>query len=104
MTAGKRIRMDKKLFAKLVDSMKEMNEIAAGKRKPSRTFQVDASSVKVLRAKIGLSQPQFAALLHVDVGTLRNWEQGRRQPTGPAKALLTAIQRDPENVLKALAN
>jgi putative transcriptional regulator len=39
----------------------------------------------------------------VDVGTLRNWEQGRREPTGPAKALLTAIERDPENVLKALA-
>jgi putative transcriptional regulator len=96
--------MNKKLFAKLVDSMKEMNEIAAGKRKPSRTFQVDAGSVKVLRAKIGLSQPEFAALLHVDVGTLRNWEQGRREPTGPAKALLTAIQRDPENVLKALAD
>jgi putative transcriptional regulator len=95
--------MDKKLFAKLVDSMKEMNEVAAGKRKPSRTFQVDASSVKALRAKLGLSQPQFAALLRVDVGTLRNWEQGRREPTGPAKALLTAIQRDPNNVLKALA-
>ena len=45
--------------------------------------------------KIGLSQPKFAALLHVDVGMLRNWEQGRRGPTGPAKALLTAIERDP---------
>jgi putative transcriptional regulator len=96
--------MDKKLFTKLVDAMNEMNEVAAGKRKPSRKFQVDADSVKASRAKIGLSQPQFAALLRVDVGTLRNWEQGRREPTGPAKALLTAIQRDPENVLKALAN
>jgi putative transcriptional regulator len=95
--------MDKKLFSKLVDSMKEMNEIAAGKRKPSRVFEVDATSVKELRAKIGLSQPKFAALLHVDVGTLRNWEQGRRAPTGPAKALLTAISRDPTHVLKALA-
>jgi DNA-binding transcriptional regulator YiaG len=36
-------------------------------------------------------------------GALRNWEQGRREPTGPAKALLAAIERDPENVLKALA-
>ena len=64
---------------------------------------MNAVSVKNLRAKLGLSQPKFAALLHVDVGTLRNWEQGRREPTGPAKALLTAISRDPENVLKALA-
>ena len=95
--------MDKKLFSELVDSMKQMSEIARGKRAASRRFDVNADSVKNLRAKLGLSQPKFAALLHVDVGTLRNWEQGRREPTGPAKALLTAISRDPENVLKALA-
>jgi putative transcriptional regulator len=95
--------MDKKLFVELVDSMKQMNEIVQGKRAASRRFEVNAVSVKKLRAKLGLSQPKFAALLHVDVGTLRNWEQGRREPTGPAKALLTAISRDPENVLKALA-
>jgi putative transcriptional regulator len=95
--------MDKRLFSELVDSMKQMNEIVQGKRAASRRFEVNAVSVKKLRAKLGLSQPKFAALLHVDVGTLRNWEQGRREPTGPAKALLTAISRDPENVLKALA-
>jgi putative transcriptional regulator len=95
--------MDKKLFAELVESMKQMNEIVQGKRVPSRRFEVNAISVKKLRSKLGLSQPEFAALLHVDVGTLRNWEQGRREPTGPAKALLTAISRDPEHVLKALA-
>jgi putative transcriptional regulator len=90
-------------FAQLVESMKQMNEIVQGKRVPSRRFEVNAISVKKLRSKLGLSQPEFAALLHVDVGTLRNWEQGRREPTGPAKALLTAISRDPEHVLKALA-
>jgi putative transcriptional regulator len=95
--------MNKKLFGKLVESMRQMDEIARGKRAASREFRVDALSIKELRAKIGLSQPKFAALLHVDVGTLRNWEQGRREPTGPAKALLTAIERDPEHVLKALA-
>jgi putative transcriptional regulator len=80
-----------------------MNEIVRGERAPSREFHVDANDIKRLRAKLGLSQPKFAAFLHVDVGTLRNWEQGRREPTGPAKALLTAIRRDPVNVLKALA-
>lgn len=95
--------MDKKLFGDLVESMKQMKEIVQGKRAPSRRFVVDATSVKKLRSKLGLSQPKFAALLHVDVGTLRNWEQGRREPTGPAKALLTAISRDPVGVLKALA-
>jgi putative transcriptional regulator len=95
--------VEKKLFGDLVESMKQMNEIVQGKRAPSRRFVVDAISVKKLRSKLGLSQPKFAALLHVDVGTLRNWEQGRREPTGPAKALLTAISRDPEHVLRALA-
>ena len=95
--------MKKKLFAELVESMTQMNEIVRGERAPSREFHIDAVSIKQIRAKVGLSQPKFAALLHVDVGTLRNWEQGRREPTGPAKALLTAIKNDPANVLKALA-
>jgi putative transcriptional regulator len=95
--------MNKKLFAQLVESVTQMDEIVRGERAPSREFHVDALSIKALRDMVGLSQPKFAALLHVDVGTLRNWEQGRREPTGPAKALLTAIRRDPKNVLKALA-
>ena len=90
-------------FDELYTSVKEMDEAASGKRKPSRTFGVPATSIKELRKRIGLSQPKFAVLLRIDVGTLRNWEQGIRQPTGPAKALLTAIARDPEHVLKALA-
>ena len=95
--------MNKKLFSELVESMTQMNEVVRGRRAPSRKFEVDAVAIKELRARIGLSQPKFAALLNVDVGTLRNWEQGRREPTSPAKALLTAISRDPTHVLKALA-
>ena len=95
--------MDKKLFKRLVESMSQMDEIVRGVRAPSREFYVDAAMVKEIRAMTGLSQPQFAKLLHVDVGTLRNWEQGRREPTGPAKALLRAIKIDPKAVLKALA-
>ncbi|MDE2236201.1 MAG: helix-turn-helix domain-containing protein [Gammaproteobacteria bacterium] len=95
--------MDKKLFAQLAESMTQMNQIVHGKRAPSRSFRLEPVDIKKLRAKLGLSQPQFAALLHVDVGTLRNWEQGRRQPTGPARALITAINKDPVHVLSALA-
>jgi len=57
---ARRVDMDKKLFAKLIDSLKEMNEVAAGKRKPSRTFQMDADSVKVPRAKSGSANPNVA--------------------------------------------
>ena len=95
--------MDKKLFKRLVESMQQMDEIVRGPRAPSREFFVDAAKVKEIRAMTGLSQPKFAQLLDVDVGTLRNWEQGRREPTGPAKALLRAIKTDPTAVLKALA-
>jgi len=95
--------MNKRLFEKLVASMEQHEQIRRGKRAPSRELKVDALAVKEIRAMTSLSQPKFARLLAVDVGTLRNWEQGRRAPTGPAKALLRAIKNDPEAVLKALA-
>lgn len=96
--------MDNKLFAQLVESMEQMGEITRGERAPSREFHVDAVKVKDVRAMTGLSQAKFAQILDVQVGTLRNWEQGRRDPAGPAKALLRAIHNDPENVLRALAS
>jgi len=82
--------------------MQQHNEIIAGTRKPARTTKVDAQSIKVLRARAGLTQEKFAALIQIDLSTLRNWEQGRREPTGPAKALIRAITNDPKHVLKAL--
>ncbi|MFM7707319.1 MAG: helix-turn-helix domain-containing protein [Gammaproteobacteria bacterium] len=87
---------------KLIDAIMEADEILRGVRKPSREFRVDATSIKALRARLELSQAKFAVLLDIDLGTLRNWEQGRREPTGPAKALLRAIRNDPEAVLSAL--
>jgi putative transcriptional regulator len=66
-------------------------------------FFVDAAMIKQLRKTTKLGQARFAALLRVEVSTLRNWEQGRREPTGPAKALICAIGKDPAHVLKALA-
>lgn len=94
--------MKKALFNQLLESVKQADEIRRGERQPSREFFFDAAKVKEVRAITKLSQAKFAAVLQVDVGTLRNWEQGRRQPTGPAKALLRAIQADPANVLRAL--
>lgn len=92
--------MDKELFEQLKQSMRQHSEIDAGTRKPSRVF--DFGSVQKIRAHTGLSQQKFADVLLVPVGTLRNWEQGLRSPTGPAKALLRAIEHDPKNVLNAL--
>lgn len=95
--------MDKTLFAKLTKSMEQMNDIVAGEREPSREFILDTAQIKAIRNQTGLSQTQFCKLIDVQVGTLRNWEQGRREPTGPAKALLRAIKNDPRHVIAALA-
>ncbi|MGK9173633.1 helix-turn-helix domain-containing protein [Yokenella regensburgei] len=95
--------MDKALFERLTKSMEQMNEIVDGNRQPSRTFHIDAMKIKEIRQVSGLSQTKFANLISVSVDTLRNWEQGRRSPTGPAKALLRAIANDPQHVIPALA-
>jgi len=94
--------MNKKLFSQLAESMEQMGEAARGERAPSREFHIDAVQVKEVRAATGLSQDKFAKVIDVQVATLRNWEQGRRVPTGPAKALLRAIRNDPKHVIKAL--
>ncbi len=64
----------------------------------------DEIDVRSIRAVTGLSQAKFAELLSIEVATLRNWEQGRREPTGPARALLRAIRHDPVAVIKALSD
>lgn len=95
--------MVKNLFAQLAESMEQVGEITRGERAPSRESRVDALKVKEVRAAAGLSQARFAKVIDVQVTTLRNWEQGMRSPTGPAKALLRAIEKDPEHVLEALS-
>jgi putative transcriptional regulator len=94
--------MEDNFFNDLLSSVSEAGEILNGERKPSRTFTVDASSVREIREGLALSQRQFASIVHVSVKTLRNWEQGVRTPDGAAAALLTAIRNDPKNVLAAL--
>lgn len=63
---------------------------------------VEPIDVSAIRAKTGLSQERFARAFRISPHTLRNWEQGRRRPEGPAKALLLAIQRDPRALVRAL--
>ena len=63
---------------------------------------VEPIDVAAIRAKTGLSQERFARAFRISPHTLRNWEQGRRLPEGPARALLMAIRRDPKGLLRAL--
>ena len=59
--------------------------------------------VRVIRRALGLSQEEFAARFHIPLGTLRDWEQGRKDPDAAARAFLVVIGRDPEAVRKALS-
>ena len=61
-----------------------------------------AAIVYTVRKRLGLSQAQFAARFRIPVGTLRDWEQNRRQPDAPALAYLRVIAREPEMVARAL--
>jgi len=94
--------MDDKLFQELASSLREAGKIQRGAAKASRTFEFKDVDVRQVRAKTGLSQLQFAALLGVSAATLRNWEQGRRQPTGPARALLRIVNAKPRLALETL--
>ena len=64
-------------------------------------FSVDLKSdlVKV-RGRLGVSQSKFAAILGISTDTLQNWEQGRREPTGPAKVLLKIALKHPRLLLE----
>jgi putative transcriptional regulator len=62
------------------------------------------SRVKVLRARLGMTQAEFAQAFHLPITTLRDWEQHRSTPDAPPRALLLAIERDPETLRRLLAD
>lgn len=94
-----------KLGKKLIRAAKEARAIARGEAKAS-TYRIHLPAevdVQALRKRLGLSQAEFAARFGIPPGTLRDWEQGRRIPEGPARVLLKVIQNDPKAVERALA-
>jgi putative transcriptional regulator len=91
-------------FDQMLANVRLATARAGGMRRAARPNEINALTVKRLRGWTQLSQADFARLLGVELSTLRNWEQGRREPTGPARALLRAISNDPEHVLRALGS
>jgi putative transcriptional regulator len=103
-------RVKQQVLEEVLASMTAASEQPSAPRAQARGASMDghdalpdALGIKELRARTKLSQSDFAALLGVELSTLRNWEQGRRVPAGPARALLRAIRNDPQNVIRALA-
>jgi putative transcriptional regulator len=88
--------MDKEMEqfkADLLESVRQMKRGAA-----ARTTQVQLTQAADARAKVGVSQSEFAAMLGVSVRTLQDWEQGRREPSGTARTLLRIAARTPRAV------
>ena len=95
-------RENNQIFDELRQSLEEAVAIVRGELLPARVTALPSPDVQAIRRKTGLSQAAFARLLRINVKTLQNWEQGRRQPTGAAAALLTVFEREPQAALRAL--
>lgn len=85
-----------KFQSDLLESVRQMRRGQA-----ARVTKVKVPQAAEARARVGLSQQEFAILLGVSARTLQDWEQGRREPTGAAKTLLRVAVSNPE-VLRAL--
>lgn len=89
-------------FDMLIESVKEAGKIQRGTQKASRRFEMKALDIRTIREQSNKSQLEFAYMIGVSVATLRNWEQGRRTPEGPALALLKIVSKNPEYVEQLL--
>jgi putative transcriptional regulator len=74
----------------------------AAARSSDARFQ-DATYARSVRGRTGLTQAAFAARIGVPVETVRNWEQGKRSPRGPARALLKVIEQAPDAAFAVLS-
>ena len=96
--------MKQKDFDRLVTSIKQAGAIRRGRLKASRVTEFRPDDVRAIRTKLDKSQAEFALMIGVSVATLQSWEQGRRQPEGPARALLRVAARSPKALVEALAS
>jgi len=96
--------MKAKEFKKLLEGVRELGSALRGEKGVvARVDHIAPDSVVAIRAKLGLSQSEFARVFGISLDTLQNWEQGRRKPSGAARVLLKVAERHPEAILEAVA-
>lgn len=96
---------------KQIEAMSDADVVAAAKSDPDAQPMTPerlaamhrVSRVKLLRQRLGMTQEAFAKAFHLPITTLRDWEQRRSVPDAPARALLLAIERDPETLRRLLS-
>ena len=93
-----------KAFDSIKQSLDEALAFSKGKKSKAVVHEFKPLDVKNIRARVGMSQNEFASAFGISVSTLRHWERGDRTPHGPALVLLNVVAKDPKAVLKALSN
>lgn len=89
---------------RLIGAAKEVLAISRGEKQAARVHVPADIDVKAIRAKIGLSQDDFASQFGFTINQIRDWEQGRARPLGGVRAYLMLIERAPERVRKLLCD
>ncbi len=87
---------DRDLGLEILEGIREIKAFKAGKIDLRTRELLEPSSPKEIRKKLGISQAAFAGLMGVSLRTVQDWEQGRREPSGPAKSLLRIAEQRPD--------
>ena len=90
-------------FESIKQGLTEAVAFARGEHTEAVVHELSPMDVKAIRAKIGMTQQEFATAFGISVGTLRHWERGDRKPQGPARVLLNVVAKEPQAVLRALS-
>ncbi len=91
-------------FEEIQEGLQAAIEHAKGNNTNVVLHKPNSIDVKALRAKLDMTQQEFCAMFGIALGTLRHWEQGDREPKGPALVLLNVVAKNPKAVIQALAN
>ena len=91
-------------FRSIKQGLEEAIEFSKGEPGKAVVHEFSPVDVKNIRAKVGMSQSEFASAFGISVSTLRHWERGDRVPQGPALVLLNVVAKEPKAVLKALSS
>ena len=89
-------------FNSIQQGLTEAIAFAQGQPGEAVVHEFAPLDIKAVRAKVGMTQAEFAATFGISLGTLRHWERGDRKPQGPALVLLNVVAKEPEAVLRAL--
>lgn len=90
---------ERNIGEEILAGIREIKEFKKGKGELVTRKLTDPSNPQIIRNRLDLSQAAFASLMGVSVRTVQDWEQDRRQPSGPAKALLRIAEQHPEAFL-----